>query len=110
VFRQHTAREWFDFAEGDGLKSASALKPKAKAADAGKEVEDAQLFHYCTTFHRALTASRKAVCSRSGSPLNLGLVKSRTSASRLLMLAISSRIAVTSFWMEARDFMACARP
>ena len=45
MFRQHPAGKVLDFAEGDSLKAACALKPKAEAADAGKEVEHLKLVH-----------------------------------------------------------------
>jgi hypothetical protein len=42
VFRQHAAGKVFDFAEGDGLETAGALKAKAKAAYAAEQVKEAQ--------------------------------------------------------------------
>lgn len=45
VLRQHTAREFFDLAEGDRLKAASAFKPKAEPSDAAEKIEYAQLLH-----------------------------------------------------------------
>ena len=38
VFRQHPARERFDLAEGNGLKTARALKAKAETANAAKQI------------------------------------------------------------------------
>ena len=43
MFRQNAAGEGFDFAKGYGFKAARPLKAKAEAADAGKQVKDAQL-------------------------------------------------------------------
>jgi hypothetical protein len=45
MFPQHLARKLFNFAEGDSLKAARALKPKGKAAYAAKQIKHAQLIH-----------------------------------------------------------------
>ena len=45
MFSQHATREILDLAERFRLKPACALKPKAEAADAGKEVEHLKLVH-----------------------------------------------------------------
>ena len=42
MLRQDAAGEWFNFAEGDGFKSARAFKAKAEAADPAEKVQDAQ--------------------------------------------------------------------
>lgn len=41
VLRQHLARVFFDFAEGDGSETAGALQPKAETAYAAEKVEHA---------------------------------------------------------------------
>jgi hypothetical protein len=45
VLGEDFARERFDFAEGDGFKSACSFKAKAKPSDAREKVKDTQLFH-----------------------------------------------------------------
>lgn len=56
MLRQHLASEWIDLAERDRLETARALEPKAKAADTGEEVENAQ--------HHLLCASRSVAEQR----------------------------------------------
>jgi hypothetical protein len=48
MLREDAATERIDLAEGDCLEAASALKPKAEAANAGKKIEDAELAHAAT--------------------------------------------------------------
>lgn len=45
MFRQHTAGERFNFAEGDGLETARAFKAKGEPADAAEQVKEAKLAH-----------------------------------------------------------------
>jgi hypothetical protein len=45
VLGEDFARERFDFAEGDGFKSACSFKAKAKPSDAREKIKDAQLSH-----------------------------------------------------------------
>jgi hypothetical protein len=45
VLGEDFARERFDFAEGNGFKSACSFKAKAKPSDAREKIEDAELFH-----------------------------------------------------------------
>jgi hypothetical protein len=45
VFRQHPPAEWIDFAKGNGLKAARALKAKVEAADPSEQGEDAEAAH-----------------------------------------------------------------
>jgi hypothetical protein len=42
MLRQHAPTEGFDLAKGDGLESARPFQAQAEAANAGKEVQDAQ--------------------------------------------------------------------
>lgn len=39
MLRQHSARIFLDFAEGDGAKPSGALKPKAESANTGKQIK-----------------------------------------------------------------------
>lgn len=45
MFRQHPAREWLNFAECDGLETASPLKAKTESADTAEQIEDAKFIH-----------------------------------------------------------------
>jgi hypothetical protein len=45
VLCQDLAGVFLDLAEGDGFKSTSALKAKAKSADTAEEIEDSELAH-----------------------------------------------------------------
>jgi hypothetical protein len=46
MFRQDLAAVWLDLAECHGLETTRALQPQREAANAGKQVEDAELFHH----------------------------------------------------------------
>ena len=45
MFGEDGSRVWFDFAEGDGFKSASSFKSKAETSDAAEKIKHPQLRH-----------------------------------------------------------------
>ena len=58
MFRQDTAGEWFNLAEGDRLKSARAFKAKGEPADTAEKIKDAQLHDVApSTEHTRTTPS-----------------------------------------------------
>jgi hypothetical protein len=58
MFRQYAAREWFNLAKRHGFKTARSFKPKAKPANAGKQVQNTQLEHH----HSSSNSRRKRLC------------------------------------------------
>jgi len=45
VFRQNFAGKFLNLAEGNGFKTAGALKAEGEAANSAEQVKDAQLIH-----------------------------------------------------------------
>ena len=61
---QHPAREFLNFAEGDGRKSARALKTKAEPTDTGEQIKHPQHHTTHATSARQAAPHSAAVSSR----------------------------------------------
>lgn len=71
VLGEDFARERFDFAEGDGFKSACSFKAKGEPSDSREKIEDAQLAFFVRFVigpHRALTQQHGDVANEPGNP------------------------------------------
>jgi hypothetical protein len=74
---QHLAGEFFDFAKGDGLKPARALKAKAEPAYTAEQVENAQ-HHENTAMNRPKPTSAQSIPPPTA-PITSAVMRERSS-------------------------------